>query len=873
MECLFEAEHGTFRASWQVASNRAIHLENGIMVLRYRLTDRRGTMVSTDRVWTESRRRGEDSLGPSEEIVLTSESLKPELGIAHEIAGEPQTAGTAEEQNLPVVRWHLFRYAERPFMILQASVTNRSVRELYIDGCGLLRLDPAVGGGMDAGSSPKDLAFWHNGLESWSPACSAPLLEDGGLVSAGYFGLTDLSLDLALAGGFVTMGDQLSSIQLGLTPGERRAGKTAGRAAGDQLGLVAAVEGDGYRVGPGETWYSEKFFLTAAQPAWSALELCAGVTGQAMKARSGIASGAGQQAQQARPVGQVRPVWSCWSSQPGYPRHELREEDILHNAAFLKANRSLLPVDFVEVGPGYESKFGDWLLPGERFPHGMRWLADQIRAAGFKPGIWLAPFLAGEDSFLVAEHPRWVLRGEDGKPVRTGIGAKNKLVALDCSHPEVQRWLGELIATITGNWGYEYLKVDYLYVAALEGARYYNRFTRASAYRKGLSVIREAAGDAVVHGCNGLLGPSVGLADAMRIGPDTAASWQAASRSGGEALPWVHPGKSHSLQELNRPTTEGVIRNAIARSFLHRRFWFNDPGALIAGRSGNRFTEDEIKSFLTVAGLSGGVITLGDLLPLLGESRMQLLAGVLPPYGRAAVPLDGLVHQVPELYGLRIGGENAWYLLGVFNWREAPFDRTLSLKTIMARLDGKPLSVDPRGGAGSNLARGEAIDNGRLPGSAKAAGGGLLATGMQGEPGGQLYHVFDFWEQKYHGVHRDRCELPRIPAHGVRLLAIKPHRKEPFVLSTSLHFTQGAGEIASETFDRESRVLRISFNLAGPRHGKVYVSVPSGFGFKTVTGVKDGKTTAAPGGGTAAGRVFEIEGFFGPETSLEVYFA
>ncbi|MGE5575962.1 MAG: glycoside hydrolase family 36 protein [Syntrophothermus sp.] len=871
MECLFAAKDGTFRASWQTASGGTIRLENGIMICRYRLTDKSGMAVSTDRSWTESSRQVKDPLGPAEEVILTSERLRPELGITHELAGGLETAGEVEEQLLPVMRWHLFRYPDRPFMILQVSVINRSVRELYVHGCDLLRLDPAVGGRVEVGAGPfQNLSFWRNGLESWSPAYSIPVAEHGDLVSAGYFGMADLSLDLALAGGFITLGEQLSAVRLGVATEDRRGNRTSGKVSGPSfagMSLAATVEGDGYRVGPGETWYSEKFLLAAAQPAWSALELYAEIAGQAMGASAGILPGAGQQ-----------PVWSGWSSQPGYPPQELREEDILHNVSFLKSNRSMLPVDFVEVGPGYQSKFGDWLIPNERFPHGMRWLADQIKTAGFKPGIWLAPFLASEDSFLVAEHPRWVLRGGDGKPVRPGFGSKNKLVALDSSHPEVQRWLKELLATITADWGFEYVKVDYLYAAALEGARYYNRFTRASAYRKGLSTIREAAGKAFLHGSHGFLGPSLGLVDAMRVGPDPSGSWQAAPRADEEAFPWRHPGRSHLLQDLNRPTTEGTIRNAIARSFLHRRFWFNDLGALVAGGSGARFTEDEVKSLLTVAGLSGGVITFGEIVPLLSQKSMELLSGILPPYGRAAIPLDGMAQQMPELYGLRIGdekSENAWYLLGVFNWRDMPYDRTLSLKTIMARLDGMPLATGARPRTGPGLFERGGEPNAQLRGYGRAAvwSGGGTTGNASGQPGGQLYHVFDFWEQKYYGVHRDLCELPRIPAHGVRLLAIKPHRKEPFVLSTSLHFTQGAGEIAAEAFDKANRVLRIRFNLAGPRRGKVYVSVPSGFGFKNVAGVTGGKTTAAPGGGTAAGRVFEIEGLFGPETALEVYFA
>ena len=35
----------------------------------------------------------------------------------------------------------------------------------------------------------------------------------------------------------------------------------------------------------------------------------------------------------------------------------------------------------------------DWYVTDkQKFPHGMKWLADYIRGKGLKPGIWLIPF-------------------------------------------------------------------------------------------------------------------------------------------------------------------------------------------------------------------------------------------------------------------------------------------------------------------------------------------------------------------------------------------------------------------------------------------------------------------------------------------------
>lgn len=57
------------------------------------------------------------------------------------------------------------------------------------------------------------------------------------------------------------------------------------------------------------------------------------------------------------------------------------------------------------------------LTPSPRkFPEGMKKLADDIRALGFRPGIWTAPFATGSDAFYAA-HKAWFLHDEQGKPI------------------------------------------------------------------------------------------------------------------------------------------------------------------------------------------------------------------------------------------------------------------------------------------------------------------------------------------------------------------------------------------------------------------------------------------------------------------------
>ena len=90
--------------------------------------------------------------------------------------------------------------------------------------------------------------------------------------------------------------------------------------------------------------------------------------------------------------------------------------------------------------------------------------------------------------------------------------------ALDITRPEVLDWLDQLIRKVVG-WGYDYLKLDFLYAGAAIGKRHKD-IPREDAYRNAMQVMRNAAGDAYILACGAPIIPSLGLCDGIRIGPD-----------------------------------------------------------------------------------------------------------------------------------------------------------------------------------------------------------------------------------------------------------------------------------------------------------------------------------------------------------------
>ena len=179
-------------------------------------------------------------------------------------------------------------------------------------------------------------------------------------------------------------------------------------------------------------------------------------------------------------------------------------------------------------------------------------LVARIRDSGRRVGIWVAPLTVGSESRLAREHPDWLV----------GDGGRNwgqSLHGLDVTHPAAADHLRACLHALRG-LGIDYVKLDFLYTGALPGRRHED-LSPVAAYRRGLTLVREALGeDAYLLGCGAPLLPSVGLVDAMRVSADV-----------------INP--EDDERASSRLRGEQAIRS---RAWQHGRFWVNDPDCLVA---------------------------------------------------------------------------------------------------------------------------------------------------------------------------------------------------------------------------------------------------------------------------------------------------
>jgi alpha-galactosidase len=673
-------------------------------------------------------------------------------------------------------------FAETPAILIRLELLNDCAEPLVIKEFQPLVVEDGEGGAFTLGSSTKNWRFLKHGYQTSSPCYSLSLTELDKTCSVELFrnnynprskynpvkgeydsewmtAFKDNSSGNGAVIGFVTMKDQMSQVDFKLDE------------KGDGIsGLWTRSVSDNIVCDSGESISSEKLLLDISSPVQEGLDLYADRVASEMATV---------------PWTKILTGWCSW-----YEFFEnISEEIILNVIDYYRKNREKYPIEYIQVDDGYFTHRGDWTTPSGLFPHGMKFIAEKIIAAGFKPGIWLSPFQISGGSKLFQEHPDWTVKDKKGNPIREGFDASMKYsyYCLDCTNPEVIDWLKSLFRTITEDWGYEYLKIDFLYAAAIDGARYEKNVTRAQALRRGLEVIRETVGDKIpILGCLAPIGQAVGIVNSYRVSPDTATRWKS---------PWPF--------ECG-PALRDTMRNTILRYFMHNKFWANDPDCVIVRRGkerseypksaeieflskGGTISEDEVRFEVTVLGILGGPLIYSDDPINLPPKREKYLPLLLPAYQGKAKILDLLEEDLPHILDLKINKDyDQWDLVGLLNWSDSPRDTELEFSKIELKKD-------------------------------------------------VYYHVFSFWDEKYLGKIKGKLAIRKISAHSAALLSIRKVHTAPQLISSTIHITQGAAEMEKSAWNDKARTLDITLKHPGRRSGRLFIHIPLPFRFRSVT--------------------------------------
>lgn len=397
---------------------------------------------------------------------------------------------------------------------------------------------------------------------------------------------------------------------------------TVGRHEGMSLVAEAWFNSE-YLLRPGAAARSGRFALQFGTDPFDALERYAQLLADAHRVR----------------LGPVVNGWCNWF----YDHQDTSEAEVLRNAEFAAANLKGHGLEWIQVDDGYQRAFSDW-EGNERFPHGMKWLAQRIRALGLRPGLWLAPYVVSEGTDIHRNHADWLIRNLDGSLRHCGDRGATRLYGLDISVPAAADWLRALFRRAAEDWGYDFIKIDFVEWTLLAAERFHDAgWSRASAYRRGAEIIREAIGPARHLLDCGPAQMTVGLLDSTRIELDQ---------------PFLTWEQYTGFFNSNAP--------AIAkRYYFHQRTWINDADHLGVAL----LTPPQAEAAASIIALSGGTMISGDRLFELDEQRLGIVRKVFPSYGRAARPIDLFEREQPGIFALPVDQPfEQWMVVGLFNY-------------------------------------------------------------------------------------------------------------------------------------------------------------------------------------------------------------
>jgi hypothetical protein len=295
-----------------------------------------------------------------------------------------------------------------------------------------------------------------------------------------------------------------------------------------------------------------------------------------------------------------------------------------------------------------------------QFPDGMKKLADDLRALGFRPGIWTVPFGTGDKAFYET-HREWFLHHDDGTPMRNWSG----LYVLDPSQTAVRDHMCEMHRVMSQEWGYEFFKVD-----GMSGrqhsysAHFFERDEVRRAFRHPcpnplelcVQAVREGMGpNRVFLACQGhYTGPEAGVADAARIGGDIVAP--------------------------NQPSTWENVRSqassTLSQLFVNNILWYCDPDTLLVG---SFHGIEQARVTATVVALPGQLMFAGDKLAELPPERLRLLQQALPVCD--VRPLDLFpIFDLRPVWDLKIRRPfGQWDVVALFNWSDEAAEVAVTL--------------------------------------------------------------------------------------------------------------------------------------------------------------------------------------------------
>ncbi len=282
---------------------------------------------------------------------------------------------------------------------------------------------------------------------------------------------------------------------------------------------------------------------------------------------------------------------------------KINEEVILRDLESLSGYKD--SVNIYQIDDGFETRVGDWFsIDPKKFPNGIKYIADAIHEKGFKAGIWLAPFGAHKRSQLVKDHPDWIIRFPNGKPVPVGHNWGG-FYGLDIYNEGARNYVKSVFNEVLNVWGFDMVKLDFLYAASVIPM---HGKSRGEIIYDAIDLLRECCGDKPILACGVQQMPCFGKVEYMRIGADM-------------SLGWAHTFLRKNMHRED-VSTPNALRNSIYRRCFNGRAFLCDPDVFLLRRTNIKFTNKQQEVLAEFIKLFGKVLLMSDNIAEYDENQL-----------------------------------------------------------------------------------------------------------------------------------------------------------------------------------------------------------------------------------------------------------
>ena len=359
-------------------------------------------------------------------------------------------------------------------------------------------------------------------------------------------------------------------------------------------------------------------------------------------------------------LGKTPGGWESWYNH----YNKIDESLILEDLNALNTTENLIKCMYIDkkqpvvfqIDDGWQEGTGQWEINKARFPHGFADLTTKIREKGYIPGLWIAPFIFDYRVPFIKHHPDWILRDKKGKPIPAGFNAPwgapigkeqpagpHNYFALDLSRDDVLQYLDGLIDRTINEWGFRYLKLDFLFAGMLYGC-FKNGGAAYEWYNRAIKVLTKRTkannGEPVAYlGCGMPFESSYQCFPLSRIGADTKEAWDFAVLK--------------AVRFSGRPSAYINMKDTLGHAYWNDTVYKNDPDVVFFRKENCTLTDSEKELIALVNKLFAGQIMYADDPARFSPAEeAPLTQKILALYDKLENASFGNVRIAPDIYAV-----------------------------------------------------------------------------------------------------------------------------------------------------------------------------------------------------------------------------